>query len=141
MITYWLPTSFSMEVLTSPVKAPSSWSETFWAQSATTESTSNSAAAGNETNGGATTMSEISANSSAPGRKASRNSTVSAGPLFIFQFAAIMSFRSMILLLSGIRERCHPGQFLALQQFKGGSSPGRDEGDLAGETVLLDCRN
>ena len=52
--------------------------------------------AGIDTNGGATTMSHASETCSVPGRNDSRNSAVAEGPLFIFQFAAMISLRAMI---------------------------------------------
>src|SRR5580704_4802901 len=97
-ITHWHPVARSMPAEISPVKAPSAAQYIFCAPIWMRVPSDPAAAAGRFTNGGQITISACVA-SATSGRNFSKNATVSAGVLYIFQLPAMMG-RRMSLSLS-----------------------------------------
>ena len=95
------PSSRSIGIAISPVNAPESASWTFWAAIRTGERRVRSAAAARAVAGGQITSSTPSSSPIAP-RKRSRNSSVSATVLCIFQFAATSGVKPGLRRCSGI---------------------------------------
>src|SRR5262245_18354282 len=116
----------------SPVKAPSRSQWTFWAATPISVPARSCTAADSETYGGQTTTSTPSKLRSLSSRQ---NSTVSPGPLNIFQLPA-MSTRRILRAVVPRGDGRDTRELLPLQELERGATPDRDPGDPVGQSRL-----